>query len=367
MTEKKKNDRPRPQRPHKPVNKTELAQPMPGGLEPATDARPRHHEWIWPGRILASSLNMLEGRKGAAKSTIAAAVCAHVTGGPCLPDAKQTRTRGVIWYGPEESWEASILPRLSLAGANLNFCFRLSTRDANGRPRRLTLPSGIDELEQMMRAYDIGLLVLDPFGSMADPTIDLRMEQQARLYLEAVAQAMDRLGATCLLTRHLRKGSSGDPLDAGLGSVGIGNVCRTILRADRHPTDDTLRVLSAVAVSHGAKPPSLLYTMKDHGHGVTINWQGSSQICADILAEGRGGAADRDEAKDAINFLKSILANGPVDSETVIKEYRKAGLGDRSIRKAKTELGIKPGRKSESNGGQGNWQWVPPKDGWPEV
>lgn len=336
-------------------------------LEAGTASAPTAPLWDVPGWLLSHSLNMLEGRKGVGKSSIAAALAAHFAGGPIFPGAKRRRPSAVVWYGGEESWQAAMLPRLIAAGADPAWCFRLKIVGDNGRPTRLSLPSGLDQLSAILRGAKVGLFIMDPFSSAADPGIDLRVEQHVRHYLEPLAEILGECGTTGLLTRHLRKGTVGDALDAGLGSVGVGNVARVLMRADRHPTDDELRVLSVVAVNHGERAPSLLYRIVPHTLGARIEWSGTSQLSADVLAEGRGGAADRDEVKDAQAVLRGLLAEGARQANAVLAEGRAAGIGERTMRRAKAELGVLSERRQPTANGEAHWYWLPPPGGWPTV
>lgn len=337
------------------------------GLERGDTTKIVNSEWDWQDRILSHSINLLEGRKGCGKSSMCATICAHFAGGSPLPGTQAPIPSPVIWCGAEESWQSVILPRLVSAGCHPGLCMRIRMSNADGSPRRLTLPSGTPELVKLIKASGARCLVLDPFGSMADPDIDLKVEQLARYYLERLADALEECRCTGILTRHLRKGNTGDVLDAGMGSVAIGNTARVILRCDKHPTEDTLQVLSVVASNYGARPPSLTYKLKPCGLGVKVDWQGESKLSADVLAEGRGSSADRDECKDAIILLRGMLENGPREAKALISEARVCGVGERTLRKAKAEAGVTSERRSAGGGGDGSWYWCPPADGWKDI
>jgi hypothetical protein len=321
--------------------------------------------WMWPHRLPSASLCLLEGKKGSGKSSIAAAICAAVTGGPRPPGWPEGRPRNALWSGAEESYSSVISPRLIHAGCDPARFARPRLKDERGRPKRLSLPSMLDELRELLKQTDAGLLVLDPFSSLADPLIDLRQEQPARSYLEPLADLLWEMDCVALLTRHLRKGGAGDALDQGLGSVAVGNTARSVLRADTHPVHDGLHVLSLVACNATARPPSLIFRIEVESDLGRVAWQGESNISADILAEGKATFADRDESRDARRLLRAMLAAGGRQAGDIAAEALAAGIQPRMLRRAKAELRVISERKSVGDKGNGCWLWLPPAGGFP--
>lgn len=314
------------------------------GLKWASGVVPTPPSFLWPPVIMANALNLIEGRKGSGKSSIAAAVAAHVTGGPPLPGLERQQPRPVVWFAREESWEHEVTPRLVAAGADLAWVAEPELVNAEGRPRRITFPSCGPEIAEVFREANVGLAVFDPLASWCDPELNLAIPQQARCYLESLAGIARAAGTTFLLTRHVRKGSGQDPQDSGMGNIEIGNTCRTWWLASRHPTDRDTNVLASVAGNWTARGYALLYTLPVEGKCVRVAWGGQSELSADALTEGRAGAADMDEARDAINILKGLLAGGPRHSLAVIMEGKQSGIGERTLRKAKALLGVQSKR-----------------------
>ncbi len=84
-------------------------------------------------------------------------------------------------------------------------------------------------------------------------------------------------------------------------------------------------------------------------------WEGTSAHKADTLLTMPTGEerSERDEAKD---FLREMLSGGPVASEQIKNEARRAGISDATLRRAKNDLGIKASHPSISS----PWQWELP-------
>lgn len=71
--------------------------------------------------------------------------------------------------------------------------------------------------------------------------------------------------------------------------------------------------------------------------------------------EGNGQA--RTDKAEASDFLRDILANGPLPAKQVKVEAAEAGITPKSLRSAREALGIKP----EKSGFEGGWVWALPK------
>jgi len=87
-------------------------------LTPASDIRPERIEWAWQGRIPFGAVTLLVGEPGLGKSTVLVDICARLTRGQLEGDACG-RPVGVIVASAEDHRSATIVPRLTAAGADL--------------------------------------------------------------------------------------------------------------------------------------------------------------------------------------------------------------------------------------------------------
>jgi hypothetical protein len=74
-------------------------------------------------------------------------------------------------------------------------------------------------------------------------------------------------------------------------------------------------------------------------------------------------------AKDqAINFLRDLLAGGPLPTNEVRARAEAAGFAWAMMRRVKNKLGVEAVRRSEGNVGDGEWLWsFPGSQGTPAV
>jgi len=329
------------------------------GVGTAALEAPLPVRWHWRGAIQRAALCLIDGRKGTGKSTLLAALAAALSGGPTPPGWTTSPGRGVLWIGTEEDYRSVVWPRLDACGAAMVRCYRPDLRTSDGRPRGLRLPSGLDDLEELLSRLDIGALILDPIGAALDPGLSLTDEQQARLYLEPLAELASKRDLTILAARHLRKGSAGDVRDHGLGSVAVGNVARSVLRLDEHPQQRGDYTLSVVAGNLGRRLPTQVYRLASASEDLArIEWVAQSDLTAEEIAEGRGSAGEADALRDAEELLRELLKDDWLDAGTVRAEAQRCGITDVTLRRAKVTLRIASKRVQRSK--EGHWQWGPP-------
>lgn len=335
------------------------------GVVWADQMKERALSFLWSPYMLDNALTLIEGRKSTGKSSISATIAAAVTGGPPLPGGRKAKGRPVFWDAREDDWPSVVLPRLRAAGADLSLCGQLIAKGGDGRERKLRLPTDVSFLEETIQKSGAGLIVIDPYASSADPDLDLRVEQQARAYLEPLADVCNRHRCAALLTRHVVKGKGGDARDAGLGSVAVGNCARTVLRCDDHPHIVGMCVMSVVATNAAHRGQSLMYSVQvERGQPPRIVWAGDCPMTVDEIAEGRGSEAERDEWKDADLLLYGLIGASFVRVTQIQSEAQQAGISWATIRRAKARLSIHA--KRVQHNGSGFWEWGPPDGGWPE-
>lgn len=330
----------------------------------ASLTQPGQLRWLLPGLLPRDVITILEGRKATGKSSVAAAIVASMTGGPVIPGWTGPRVGRVIWCASEDDWASVVVPRLAAAGADLSRVASLFIRRSDMSERRMILPDDLEQLREFSAGVGAELLVLDPYISLCSPALDCRVEQQARLYLDPLTLLAAELRCSVLLTRHLRKGNSGDAREAGLGSVAVANAARAVLRCDEHPHEQERWILSSVACNHGRSAASQVYRLLDTVSGYPrIDWCGAIDLDAAAIAEGRGTEADRDEWHDADLVLAGVIGDGWVRVSEVQQRAEQAGITPRMLRRAKARLGI-PSRQ-RLVGHDHYWEWGPPRRGWP--
>jgi hypothetical protein len=139
-----------------------------------TDIEPREVEWLWPGRLPAGMVVVLDGWPGAGKSTLVIDLIARLTTGRPFPNeaASSRPASDVVLMGDEDSPEHTTRPRLDAAGADAARVHLLA--DVGGRRPRL--PDDGAAIEGVVAERGARLLVVDPIsayigGSMGMETL----------------------------------------------------------------------------------------------------------------------------------------------------------------------------------------------------
>ncbi len=151
-------------------------------------------------------------------------------------------------------------------------------------------------------------------------------------------------------------------LEHGLGSVAIGNVCRSVLRVERSREDPSVCYLAAIACNYGKAPGVIPYTLVERDGSVfTAKFAPRKDTELEEVLDGDDEPEEVDKLADARKLLAQALKGGPVDAKTLLKEANENGIGERTLRKAKSEMRVVSKRISSGKNVAANWQWSLPK------
>jgi AAA domain/DnaB-like helicase N terminal domain len=331
----------------------------------AADVEPQAINWLWPGRIPLGMISELIGDSGLGKSTVCVDLSARLSRGNVMPDGAQgPAAAGVVIMSGEDDWARVIVPRLRVAGADLNRIIHVEIEAEDG-PREPSI-CGADLLHVERAMLDVGakLLWIDPVMEYLPSNVDAHRDQDVRRTLGALNRMAERTGAAVLLVRHLNKNVGGAPLHRGGGSVAFTAAARSgmTLAPDPDATDAEggPRPLVLAMTKANLAPP--VPTLKLHLEAgpeekyAHVQWDGTSEhTAATALAVPR----DPDELiarDDAAEFLRDLLGAGPMEANEAKRKGREAGITDKTLRRAREKLGVKPYRVGQPGGG-GHWMW----------
>ena len=341
--------------------------PTPGTL--LSEVKPERVSWLWRGWLALGKLSVIDGDPGLGKSAAVLDIAARVSTGRAFPDGSRCEagTGGVVILSAEDGLADTIKPRLDAAGADTSRILSLATVPAEDEgvrhERLLSIPDDIPLIEREIKRIGAKLMVVDPLMAFLSGEINSHKDQDVRRALAPLAAMAERTGAAVHVVRHLSKGDGRSPIYRGGGSIGIIGAARMGSLVAKDPQDDNRRVLAPTKNNLATQPKSLLYRLEEADNGaVKVVWAGETGLSADDLLQTSNGAESeaRTEAED---FLRSLLADGPLPSEEVFKESKEAGISTSTLRRAKKNLSISAERENESGGerGSGKWVWKLPK------
>jgi len=338
-----------------------------------SEIEPERVRWLWEGRIALGKLNLVDGDPGTGKSAATTDLAARVTAGKPWPDGAECRAGGVVILSAEDGLADTIRPRFDAAGGDPSKAVALSTvPDSEGNERQIALPDDLHVIEAAIERVGALLVVIDPLMAFTSGEVNTHRDQDVRRMLAPVARMAERTGAAVVVVRHLNKATGGNALYRGGGSIGIVGAARSGLLIAKHPEADGRRVLASIKSNLAAPAHSLVFGLSStEGGAVRVDWKGESNLDASALLSAPTDHEERSALSEAQEFLREILAEGPVLAKDAQEEARGPGIAERTLKRAKSSLGVIAERKGEpGQQGGGRWYWRLPEvkgakpEGW---
>jgi len=332
-------------------------------LIPASAVTPEHTRWLWENRIPLRGLTLAVGMEGRGKTTMIVALVAQLTRGSLVGDLRG-KSVPVVYVTAEDSLSATVVPRLTAAGADLSLVHFVNVGGISAGG--LTIPGDLPCLSTAMARVGARLLVLDPVVAHLHSGLDSHKDQQVRQALAPLARWADGADGAVLGVMHLNKGLGADVLDRVNGSRGFTAAARSVLTIGDDPQDATQRV---VAVGKANLAPTDVAALRFRIEGRTIPhpeepiatsgvaWLGEADgvRSRDLLA---APSDDDPSARDeAAAWLADQLSEGPVPSTEVKSRAEKAGFAWATVRRAQVSVGVKAQRWGRP-GENGGWCWA---------
>jgi RecA-family ATPase len=323
-------------------------------------------DWLWPGRLPAGKLVLLDGDPDVGKSTVTVELAARLTTGSPMPDGYlPPHPANVLFLRAEDGAADTVLPRLLAAGGDPDRFMELVSVpeiDDRGQPsyRPPELPTDVMSIDDVIRKEAISLVLIDPLVAFLADWVNAHRDQQVRRALTPIAGLAERTGATVLAIRHLNKTVGAPSLYRGGGSIGILAAARLVLVAGHDPDNEGRRLLAVYKSNLAPKSETLAYRivpneLYDCG---AVMWQGSStKTGADILHLSDIDEEERASTDEAVAVLFEILGSGSVNAKDAMSQARQAGIGERALDRAKRVSGVVIERRRGTGSKVPVWVW----------
>lgn len=311
----------------------------------ASEVEPKPVLWFWRDRIPRGGLTILDGDPDLGKTTFAIDLAARASRGELEvgPGGRAGPVVSLI-LSAEDSLEHVLVPRLLACRADLQHV--LFPKDVH------SFPGDLRKLDAYVRAYGAGLILIDPITAFL--ACDTHKDGEVRRALAPLSRMAERHQLAVIAIRHLKKASDGPALYRGGGTIGIIGAARAGHVVARDPDDPDRRVLAVNKSNLGPKPRSLSWRLippQDFGGACAVEWLGPSDLTADQLLASRvrddGGRID-----EAVEWLRAVLASGPVASDEIKKRGLADGLAWRTLRRAKDAIKARARQSTEG------WTWT---------
>lgn len=332
------------------------------------DIRPEPIGWEWDGYIARGKLHMLPGAPGTGKTTIALSLLAIKSAGGRWPDGSHTPAANVgIWSGEDDPAD-TLAPRLLAAGADMRRVFFVrDTVSAEGERRPFDPATDTEHLARALADRDVKLLVVDPIVSAVSG--DSHKNTEVRRNLQPLVDLASKLGCAVLGITHFSKGTQGrDPVERVTGSIAFGALARLVFAAAKAGEDDVDadgcdRLFIRSKSNIGPDGGGFRYALEQvpvPGHSTMfasrVRWGSALEGEARALlatAEAASDPEERNALADAVEFLRSLLLDGPQPAKTIRSDGENAGHTWRTMHRAADKLNVD--RRKE--GMRGGWVW----------
>jgi putative DNA primase/helicase len=299
-------------------------------LDCAAEITMQPPEWLWEGRLSKNQLTHCAGESSQGKSPVTLDLVARVTTGSEWPDGLPNTLgpRSVIIMASEDDWADTIVPRLRLAGANMEKVFRFAsivTKDESTVVVSTKLDSDLEELKrQLITLPDVGLVVIDPITNYLGSK-SMNKEEDIRSILMPLSEQIAQALKVCVVTvGHLNKqGKDASTKQRVMGAAAFIGVARNLIMFAADP-DETSKKYHHIM---GEERNQSASTLKYHTEMVPVDWDGwEGKKVLRVVWDGVSTASmdesinpDKEEVKHAIELaapaLKLVMQAGKVQSE----------------------------------------------------
>lgn len=315
-------------------------------LQPAQQPR-----WLARGRLPRAATSLLVGDEGIGKSLLWVWIVAAVTTGRPLPEfgIPAREPADVCIVVTEDDWTTTVLPRLTVAGADIQRVSVICENDdGTGSPE---FPRDLDLILDHDPAP--ALVVVDAWLDTVPGSIDVQKPQGARKALAGWPDVATRTDAAVLLLAHTNRSTSSRARDRYGVTGELRKKARLTLYAQRDEETGNLVVGPEKANTTGRMPASEFViesvqhfepTEDNDGTVGALRYVGDSALTA---AEHIAATADDEDGAgrtEAEQWLESYLRMNPgIESRTAKAEGKKAGIPERTLGRARQKLGVQIG------------------------
>ena len=317
------------------------------------DCEPQPREWLWPGRVAAGKLTLIDGDPSQGKSLLTLDLVARLTTARAMPDGPgPVQPLSAVLIGTEDGLGDTIRPRLQAAGADLTRVHSFVVHPDEGGRRPPIFPEDSDLLRETLLETGARVVVIDPLAGVLGGGLSGFHVRRSLAPLAAIAEETH---AAIIMVRHLTKGGKGQrAIYRGTGAIDLIGCARTAFLVGSLPQDDSLRVLACTKINVAEPPLALGFRIEPSESGESrITWTGEVDASADdlVLPLGRPHGQAVDQAR---SFLEDMLRAGPQPAEEIFRRGQEAGLSRRTLERTKADMEI----QSEYNRDQGRqWLW----------
>jgi archaellum biogenesis ATPase FlaH len=319
---------------------------------------PERLRWLWRGRIPIGKYTLIAGDPGLGKSLLTVDIAARVSTGTPFPDGTPCERGNVIFLSAEDDPADTIRPRLDAADADVSRVHLLEavrnfTSDGKSAESGFNLERDMNALEDAIRQTGARVVFIDPVSAYLGGT-DSHTNAEVRELLSPLAALASKYEVAIVAVTHLRK-SSGAAIYRAMGSVAFAAAARAVWGVVADLDDKARRLFIPVKQNLAPDLDGLAYRIEATDGIAKISWE-SGAVAVDVNAVMGGFETreDHSERREAEEWLRDFLAEGPRTANDVRNQSHSATLTWITVRRAAGSLGI---TKRKMGGRGAGWEW----------
>jgi hypothetical protein len=307
-----------------------------------------HIYWVWYPRIPRGKITIVEGDPGIGKSTITLAIASAESRGIGLTGNVSHEPGRIVIAAAEDGIADTIHPRLTALNADLSRIVAL------GKPFTFD-DAGCVLLGDYMTGFKPTLMIIDPLFSYVGNK-DTNKQGDERQIMDRISRLAQTHDCDIVCVRHLNKGGN-KAIYRGGGSIDFTAAARSVLLVGADPADNRQRAVVQTKNNLAPKADPIGFTLESG----KFEWTGKTDLTEyRILATDKEVAGEVNSQRDAVDFLKVALSEGPVLSSELRVEAQKLGISWNTVWKAADKLNLKKKKLRFSND---SWEWAFPDAG----
>ena len=347
----------------------------------ADDIKPKRIEWFWPNRFARGKVGLLGGHPDEGKSLILTDMLARATVGDEYPCGEGRAPIGnVFLLTAEDDLDDTVIPRLMAAGAVLKRVHIVKmVKKADGSGRTFSLLTDLVMLEQtIVRIGNVVAVGIDPVSAyFGVGKMDSYRTTDVRGVMAPLATLAQKHNLAIVGTLHFNKNINvTNAMLRFSDSLAFVAAARHAFVVMKDPDNEGRRLFLKAKNNLAANSDGLAYSFQAPvvatdatGDLVApcIAW--SSQrvgiTATEALAAAIGGNDEPTATDDAVDFLRKVLAEGPLPVKDIERQAVEAALlgegkpigQSKPFRNARQALGI----ITDKTGMREGWTWALPK------
>ena len=305
------------------------------------DVKAKEVSWLWKPYIAFGKVTLIQGDTGIGKTSLLMKVIADLSNGIYPPtmfrESLQPQEKGkpltTYYISIENGIDDTIVPLFDLLGGNREYVQYQEERNGH------FVLTG-DEIRECVKMTGARLIVVDPWQQFLDNSSSTD-NNALRNMIREVQNAAEKTGAAVVLAGNYTKAIVRSDLTKGLVGAELNNTLRSILTV-KDGNNPSERQLTVTKMSFLGKEVTPVVFRQDEKYKISYVYDDYSMESEDAPVEDqdRSGGRRLSKGERTADFIREILADGPLDSNEVKRRVNESEFSMTTVNRIKDGIVI---------------------------